>query len=374
MDSLIAPVTLIVKSCNQQFEDQVIRCEMNWTIRKLKQQLAEVYPTKPKTDEQKLIYSGQLLHDGIVLKDILRQYEGQNTHTVHLVFTPKQMKEEKINRPTHKPTEATNQTSTVNSNNNSDGLRQRSVPNSAPSPNQNSTFVNASVFYNGLMQPAAQLQSNDYLSSQQAAMQAWMQQAYVQYVNQYMNMLQLGAQATPLYASATTANATTSPQFAYFSTPASTSPPPAQPNNAPTAVAAPVQPEQQPAQRRFPNIVVEEPQENRDWLDISYFMLRISVILTVIYIYSSPVRCLAVLSIGIALYLYRRGVFRTQLPPPANPAQEPANQNDNAVQSPEASDTTSMPPQEQNRMSWITMARTFILSFIFSLIPETPAV
>lgn len=40
-------VTLIVKSCNQQFEDQEIRCELNWTIRKLKQQLAEVYPTKP---------------------------------------------------------------------------------------------------------------------------------------------------------------------------------------------------------------------------------------------------------------------------------------------------------------------------------------
>lgn len=41
------------------------------------------------TDEQKLIYSGQLLGDSVVLKDILRQYEGQETHTVHLVYTPK---------------------------------------------------------------------------------------------------------------------------------------------------------------------------------------------------------------------------------------------------------------------------------------------
>lgn len=41
-----------------------------------------------KTDEQKLIYSGQLLNDTIVLKDILRQYEGQDTHTVHLVLQP----------------------------------------------------------------------------------------------------------------------------------------------------------------------------------------------------------------------------------------------------------------------------------------------
>lgn len=44
------------------------------------------------TDEQKLIYSGQLLSDSVVLKDVLRQYEGQETHTVHLVYTPKNMR------------------------------------------------------------------------------------------------------------------------------------------------------------------------------------------------------------------------------------------------------------------------------------------
>lgn len=36
-----------------------------------------------------MIYSGQLLQDAVVLKDVLRQYEGQETHTVHLVYTPK---------------------------------------------------------------------------------------------------------------------------------------------------------------------------------------------------------------------------------------------------------------------------------------------
>lgn len=40
-------------------------------------------------EEQKLIYSGQLLNDAHILKDVLRQYEGQDTHTVHLVYTPK---------------------------------------------------------------------------------------------------------------------------------------------------------------------------------------------------------------------------------------------------------------------------------------------
>lgn len=30
-----------------------------------------------------------MLNDAHILKDVLRQYEGQDTHTVHLVYTPK---------------------------------------------------------------------------------------------------------------------------------------------------------------------------------------------------------------------------------------------------------------------------------------------
>lgn len=45
MESL--PVTLIVKAPNQQIEDQTIKCELSWTINKLKQHLQEVYPSKP---------------------------------------------------------------------------------------------------------------------------------------------------------------------------------------------------------------------------------------------------------------------------------------------------------------------------------------
>lgn len=40
-------------------------------------------------EEQKLIYSGKLLKDTAILKDILRTYEGQENHTVHLVCNTK---------------------------------------------------------------------------------------------------------------------------------------------------------------------------------------------------------------------------------------------------------------------------------------------
>lgn len=239
--------------------------------------------------------------------------------------------------------------------------------------------------------PSSQQNPADYSASQQVVMQAWMQQAYVQYINQYMNMLQLGAQATPLYASAPAGTSGGFHNFAYLQPPTSAQPgmpqvaqAPQQQDQAAPAVAA-AQPENQP-QRRFPNIVVEEAQDNRDWLDISFTTLRVAVLLSLIYFYSSPLRCLAVLTIGIALFLYRRGVFRNQIErnlnefrnnqrPPANAAPNNNNNGEGAALQPAADgavDATTGAAQDPNRTSMLMTIRTFILSFIFSLIPETP--
>lgn len=62
-------------------------------------------------------------------------------------------------------------------------------------------------------------------------------------------------------------------------------------------------PQPQQEQPRFPNIVHEEPPENRDWLDMFYSMSRLMIFLTLVYFYSSPTRCLVVLFVGVALYL-----------------------------------------------------------------------
>lgn len=62
------------------------------------------------------------------------------------------------------------------------------------------------------------------------------------------------------------------------------------------------QPQQQ-NQRRFPNIIHDDVQENRDWLDVFYSMSRLMVLLTLVYLYSSPLRCLLVFVIGMGIYL-----------------------------------------------------------------------
>lgn len=74
---------------------------------------------------------------------------------------------------------------------------------------------------------------------------------------------------------------------------------------------APIPPQQQPQQqqgavepqqRRFPNIIQDE-QENRDWLDILYSMSRLLILLCLVYFYSSPLRCCIVILIGVSIFL-----------------------------------------------------------------------
>lgn len=46
MDPL--PVTLIVKAPNHgEYQDHTVKCELSWTIKRLKGHLSEVYPCKP---------------------------------------------------------------------------------------------------------------------------------------------------------------------------------------------------------------------------------------------------------------------------------------------------------------------------------------
>lgn len=73
-----------------------------------------------------------------------------------------------------------------------------------------------------------------------------------------------------------------------------------QPQDQPQQGGEVVQPQAQP---RFPNVNHEEVQENRDWLDMFYAMSRLMILLTLVYFYSSPLRCLFVLVIGVSIYL-----------------------------------------------------------------------
>lgn len=82
-DAEDAPVTLVIRATNQDFSDQTVHCFQNWTVGKLKSHLSDVYPRKPKIKDQRLIYSGKLLEDHLLVKDVLRKQD--EYYILHLI-------------------------------------------------------------------------------------------------------------------------------------------------------------------------------------------------------------------------------------------------------------------------------------------------
>ena len=188
-------------------------------------------------------------------------------------------------------------------------LRQRpntvpATPAAAPEtqPQQQPNVMNIpSNYFNAFYGNGTPGDANSILA-QQYAMQTWMQQAYTQYMNQYMSLYQMNQQQPQNFAF-TTPQMPFIPPSTAVPTIASDSAVPQTPNNEPLAAQAPAVPAQQPvAERRFPNIIQDE-QEHRDWLDILYSMSRLMILLCLVYFYSSPIRCLVVILIGISIYL-----------------------------------------------------------------------
>jgi len=262
----------------------------------------------------------------VILKDVLREYEGQEAHTVHLVFTPKSSKHQ--SKQSLRQTAATSNSNpnlTQNAAMSTSELRQRNVVTATPAtssgqqqPQQQyqpnamnipNSYLNA--FYAGSSNTPGQ--QNDLLSQHYMQYMQHMQQQATQYMSHYMSLVQSPEafyQMSQQHSQNPQNFAFVQPQMPLSSsTPSdSTSEAAAQQlrNNNEVQGAQPLQQPAQPAaeapQRRFPNIIQDE-QENRDWLDILYSMSRLMILLCLIYFYSSPVRCLVVILIGITIYL-----------------------------------------------------------------------
>ncbi|XP_067135733.1 homocysteine-responsive endoplasmic reticulum-resident ubiquitin-like domain member 2 protein [Centruroides vittatus] len=89
MEEMNKTINLLIKAPNQKISDYPLECQIDWTVKYLKVHISETYPGKPAVEDQKLIYSGRLLHDHLKLKDILR-YDEKGPHILHLVCNTKQ--------------------------------------------------------------------------------------------------------------------------------------------------------------------------------------------------------------------------------------------------------------------------------------------
>ncbi|GAB1858990.1 Homocysteine-responsive endoplasmic reticulum-resident ubiquitin-like domain member 2 protein [Camponotus japonicus] len=370
-----AAVNLIIKAPNQQIKDQVVRCDLGWTIGRLKEYLSEVYPSKPESSHQKLIYSGQLLNDSAQLKDILRQRDGleDQAYTVHLVCTPQKIY-------TAKPT--SNQNLTIEKNTDATSSMRNSPIRSTSVQNQNHENANATAPQSQMYLP------QQYFDPRNSQQLAWMQQAYTHYFTQYMQLMaaqgvQLQASIPYLQQMNINTNDNT-PQHTYASN---------NNNNVVDEQAAQPVAQDAPEINAGNNDVAEDAAFNRDWLDFFYTLSRIILLFGIVYFYSSPLRFLIVTFLGFAIYLYQGGFFRVQ-PILLGENNNARVDNNNQVLQNEAMGPQAVPQQqnpqmptpqpeartnaneenEEQRPGALAFTWTFFSSFFASLIPDQPNV
>ncbi|GFO24983.1 homocysteine-responsive endoplasmic reticulum-resident ubiquitin-like domain member 2 protein [Plakobranchus ocellatus] len=331
------PITLVIKAPNQRMADQTVDCMLGWTIRKLKQHLENVYPSKPKHNEQRLIYSGKLLQDHLTLKEILRQYEGNEEpakHTVHLVCSrspepsPSSTSNVSVDqRKSHTP-EGTSPSSTAagstivqppvqQQSQGTDGLRFRGVTNPTVAPttsgfgpthtgflpqsgqaNNFGMYTAAHTTYGGTLSSPAGYNPDQYSWFMQQQ-----QQAYAQYMMQYMQYYQsMYYPGQPLNHQMMSASSTQvehqqqQPQPQPAQQPAAA---PARPNN--DANNMPRMNAQGGVDQEDDNDL-----EPRDWLHHVYFFMRFLTFMGFLIFYSSPTRFLLVSSASIAIYFLQK--------------------------------------------------------------------
>nr|XP_016937080.1 homocysteine-responsive endoplasmic reticulum-resident ubiquitin-like domain member 2 protein [Drosophila suzukii] len=428
-------VRLLIKSSNQQYEDLNVDSDLSWTVQRLKKQLSMVYPGKPEIQDQKLIYSGKLLDDSQKISEVIRSYKDvyQQHHIFHLVCASKQILTPPAKTITVPPKAAVPPLQEVSGNANE--LRQRH-PTHQQSAHQAATsppvaggigLANPWAHFwqqNQAAAAAANASANPHAMFQQQALiyNAWIQQVYAQY------MQQLALRSTLPGSNESVLPPLSQPLMPQVPLNA------AQPVAGAAAPAAQAQPAPQvngaPQNRNFPNIQ-EEP-EMRDWLDSFFSFTRLAIFVTVLYFNSSPLRCLLVLLIAGAIYLYHIGVLRRRErnnnninrnnnagdaaafaavqqiqrmmdaaverdnndpqaanEPGAVPAAGPAAGQDAvdapaaaahvapaSAANPDAADVSAEavavePPNANN--SVISVVRTFVVTFFTSLLPEAPA-
>lgn len=141
-------------------------------------------------------------------------------------------------------------------------------------------------------QSQIQYTPEQYALAQQMAMQNMMNQMYLQYINQYATSLQQSNSVSNMQPYFPQTNFGTTNNTASSTLGSEQRSQPQMQQEAPAAV--------QPPRVQAP---ADEEAENRDWLEILYTLSRLLVLLSLVYFYSSPVRCMIVILAFVLYYL-----------------------------------------------------------------------
>uniref|UniRef100_A0A4W5K8A9 Homocysteine-responsive endoplasmic reticulum-resident ubiquitin-like domain member 2 protein n=1 Tax=Hucho hucho TaxID=62062 RepID=A0A4W5K8A9_9TELE len=313
MDQGVAdcPVILVIKAPNQKYDDQTINCFLNWTVEKLKTHISLVYPSKPSFKDQRLVYSGKLLLDHLILKDVLRKQD--EYHMVHLVCASRtppgspKLHSSHSNKSPGVPSTGfmTGQSPSLSSHSqdgqststgeSSDGLRDHTGP--APNHAAHPALMQAYMWNQFSPQQGPTNNMLAYPGIQYNPMTLlWWQQVYARHY--YMQYQMLAASS-------------------HHFRPDLLSPQPGQsdPLNPPPPEERRGEPDIQ-MNAQGGEVHLNEEEQNRDWLDWVYTVSRVAILLSIVYFYSSFSHFVMVMGAMLLLYLHQAGWF------PFNPENE----------------------------------------------------
>ncbi|XP_060766864.1 homocysteine-responsive endoplasmic reticulum-resident ubiquitin-like domain member 2 protein isoform X2 [Neoarius graeffei] len=296
-----SPVVLVIKAPDQKYDDQTISCFLNWTVEKLKSHLSNVYPSKPRSKDQRLVYSGKLLQDHCKLRDVLRKDE---FHMLHLVCASR-------SPPPSPATRRRNGSSNQMTNSNSSG---------SPAPRDN-------------VQSASLEEAPDRLSlsssSSSSAQPSSHRSAWTQWFNQQQQ--NINTPHYPMYNPHTLlwwqqlytwhCHMTYQTWVTSLRQSQQSAAPPVPPIRE-VQVVARDNPQNDPV-----GAGLNEEDLNRDWLDWVYAASRAVVLLSLVYFYSSFSRFVMVTGAMLLLYLHQAGWLPFNLDNELQDLAEPANHN-----------------------------------------------
>uniref|UniRef100_A0A0V0G9D7 Putative cysteine-responsive endoplasmic reticulum-resident ubiquitin-like domain member 2 protein n=1 Tax=Triatoma dimidiata TaxID=72491 RepID=A0A0V0G9D7_TRIDM len=314
-------VKLTIKAPNQMVDDHLIDCDRNCTIREIKECLYKDYPTHPKPENQKLIYSGKLLGDEMPLSDVLKTYAGTENNTIHLVCSAGTNAKAK--------TVASRSVQTIAP----PPLQEPHIPSSSNSIDVSEINVVDDVIGRNEMVHAtyaSYYMRYMYMQNLTPQQQQRLHETYVHYIRNHMDI--------------TNRLRIVSPQQ-------QVEPPQ---NHQENRAVVPNQAEAE-----------EDGVAQRDWLEWMYIMTRLVVLFSVVYFYSSPLRFIVVMTMALLLFNMDVDRWRRRQDNVPNDAQVRQNGAGSADL-----------PQDQHQLNeanhphLLHIIATFISSFFLSLIPE----
>jgi len=310
----MSSLKLTIRCADQANEDlKIDQVRSDWTVRQLKIYLSDVHPSKPVPERQRIVFAGQLLRDEARLSDYFNRYDVDSAssnkcnepYVLHLVYTTsveasvaaaenRAKKENELRQ--RKPFSSTNSAVGEQSQ-----QRNEQTPPVVATSSPYSTYAWPWMAGQQIQGLAAPTNTDDWIRQQQqmyAAMNVMMSQWYGQYMQ-----ASYGMGAGGFYPAAAIQQPT-----ANFGNVMQQQPEPvAQQQEVPLAQAPPQQ--AMNAQGGIAAADDEDDPRNRDWLDYIYMACRASLLLMILYFYSSVERFIFVVLCCTLMYGLQAGWF-----------------------------------------------------------------